>query len=213
MTRVLLVDYGVGNLLSVSRALEACGAAVELSGDVSAIRRAKSLVLPGVGAFGDCMAELRRRGLIGPLREFASSGNPFLGICVGMQVLMDLGEEFGEHEGLGVFRGRVRAIPATTSEGEPHKIPHIGWTPLVPVGGNDAWRDTILDSTPAGTTSYFVHSFTCWPDDQSVRLADAYYNGQRVAAIIRRGNIYGTQFHPEKSGTAGLNILSKFLAL
>ena len=212
MTQVLLVDYGVGNLLSVARALEACGASVELSGDVTAVRRAKTLVLPGVGAFGDCMAELRRRGLIDPLREFATSGRPFLGICVGMQVLMNVGEEFGEHEGLGVFKGRVRAIPPTTSEGRAHKIPHIGWTPLVPAGGN-GWRGTILDETAAASTFYFVHSYTAWPDDETVRLADADYNGQRVAAVIRRGNAYGTQFHPEKSGAAGLSILSKFLAL
>jgi glutamine amidotransferase len=129
-TRVVVVDYGVGNLLSVCRALEACGAVVELTESNERIAAADRIVVPGVGAFGDCMHELERRALIRPILDFIGSGRPLLGICVGLQMLMEVGEEFGEHAGLGVVPGRVRAIPATGADGKRHKIPHIGWNAL-----------------------------------------------------------------------------------
>lgn len=213
MTRVLVVDYGVGNLLSVCRAFEACGATVELNGNPERIASAERLVVPGVGAFGDCMSELRRRDLIQPILEYVASGNPVLGICVGMQMMMRIGEEFGEHEGLGIAPGRVRAIPGTTSDGKPHKIPHIGWNALRKPSSTTVWDGTILDGVAPGTTCYFVHSFTAEPESDEHRLADCDYNGRRISAALRVGNVYGTQFHPEKSGQIGLRILSNFLAL
>jgi glutamine amidotransferase len=210
--RVLVVDYGVGNLLSVCRAFEACGATVELTGGADRLAAADRVVVPGVGAFGDCMDELKRRALIKPILDFIGSGRPLLGICVGMQMFMDISEEFGEHEGLKLMRGRVRAIPSTTADGGRHKIPHIGWNALRKPAGAE-WTGTILEGIEPGSTCYFVHSFTAEPEDDRYRLADADYNGRRISAALRVGNVYGTQFHPEKSGERGLRILRNFLAL
>lgn len=210
---VLVVDYGVGNLLSVCRAFEACDAVAELSGNHERIATAERLVVPGVGAFGDCMSELRKRDLVKPIMDYVASGKPVLGICVGMQMLMQVGEEFGEHEGLGIVPGRVRAIPGTRSDGTPHKIPHIGWSALdKPSDGTD-WDGTILEGVAPGSTCYFVHSFTAEPTDDRYRLADCDYHGRRISAALHAGNVSGTQFHPEKSGETGLRILRNFLAL
>jgi glutamine amidotransferase len=209
--RVLVVDYGVGNLLSVCRAFDACGAAVELTGSAMRIAAAERVVLPGVGAFGDCVHELERRELVQPILDFISSGRPLLGICVGMQMLLEVGEEFGEHRGLGVVPGRVRAIPATRADGTPHKIPHIGWNELRKPSTSTQWDGTILDGIPEGSSCYFVHSFTAEPIEARYRLADCDYDGRCVSAALRAGNVYGTQFHPEKSGELGLRILRNFL--
>lgn len=213
MGGVVVVDYGVGNLLSVCRAFEACQAGVELSRDAGRIAAAERLVVPGVGAFGDCMLELKRHGLERTVLDFVAGGSPVLGICVGMQMMMEVGEEFGEHQGLGVVPGRVRAIPKTTSEGLLHKIPHIGWSRLEKPTPATEWRGTILDGVEPGSTCYFVHSFTAVPADDKYRLADCDYHGQRISAALRAGNVFGTQFHPEKSGEIGLRILSNFLTL
>ncbi|MBX9845844.1 MAG: imidazole glycerol phosphate synthase subunit HisH [Xanthobacteraceae bacterium] len=210
--RVLVVDYGVGNLLSVCRAFEACGATVELTGDIGRLNAAERVVVPGVGAFGDCMNELNRRSLVKPILDFIASGRPLLGICVGMQMFMEIGEEFGEHGGLGLVPGRVRAIPSTAADGSRHKIPHIGWNALVKLAGT-GWSHTILDGVTPGSTVYFVHSFTANPEDERYRLADCDYNGRRISAALQVGNVFGTQFHPEKSGEVGLRILRNFLAL
>jgi imidazole glycerol-phosphate synthase subunit HisH len=211
--RVLLVDYGVGNILSVRRALETCGGEVEVSANPAHIRDAERLVLPGVGAFGDCVKKLRSAGLDQPITEFAASERPFLGICVGMQMLFESSEEFGAHEGLGLIAGRVTRIPASTSGGKPHKIPHIGWNSLdVPEPGTK-WDGTILEGVEAGETCYFVHSYTAEPAEPAVRLADTDYGGRRISACVRSGSVFGCQFHPEKSGDVGLRILSNFLSI
>jgi glutamine amidotransferase len=210
---VLVVDYGVGNLLSVCRAFEACGARAELSGNASRIAAAERLVVPGVGAFGDCMGELRKRDLVKPILDYVAKGAPVLGICVGMQMLMEVGEEFGEHQGLGVVPGRVRAIPQTRPDGIPHKIPHIGWSELHRPSTDFDWNGTILDGIEPGSTCYFVHSFTADPADDRYRLADCDYHGRRISAALYAGNVFGTQFHPEKSGEIGLRILRNFLTL
>ena len=213
MTQALVVDYGVGNLLSVCRAFEACDAKVELTGSAERIAAAERLIVPGVGAFGDCMNELKRRKLVQPIMDYIATGKPVLGICVGMQMLMEVGEEFGEHAGLSVASGRVRAIESTDSTGKPHKIPHIGWNPLLKPSPDTKWEGTILDGIAPGSTCYFVHSFTADPTDDKIRLADCDYNGRRISAAIRVNNVFGTQFHPEKSGAMGLRILMNFLAL
>jgi len=210
---VVLVDYGVGNLLSVARALEECGGNVVLTDDAAKIRRAERIVLPGVGAIGDCLRELRRRGLVEPILEFAHGGRPMLGICVGMQVLLEVGEEFGEHEAFGLIAGRVQAIPKTTAEGKPHKIPHIGWTALALPDGRNGWADTILEDVAPGATCYFLHSFTANPSRPESMLAVSDYNGRRVMAAVQAGNVYGVQFHPEKSGKIGLKIVARFLRM
>ena len=209
---VTVVDYGIGNILSVSRALEHCGAKVLLTDLPAQIAQAQRVVLPGVGAFKDGMDGLRERGLIDAVKQFAASGRPLLGICLGMQMLLEFSEEFGVHEGLGLIPGRVAAIPATTADGLPHKIPHIGWNELNFTAGTTDWRGTILEDVSPGNAVYFVHSFTAQPADIRHRLADCDYNGRLVAAAIRSGMVYGCQFHPEKSGNVGLRILKSFLA-
>lgn len=210
--KVLLVDYGVGNILSVSRALAACGGDVELTADPLRVASADRVVLPGVGAFGDCVDRLRDHGLAEPVAEFAATERPFLGICVGMQMLFDTSEEFGEHEGLGLIPGRVTRLPATDVTGQPHKIPHIGWNELEVPDGAD-WAGTILDGLDERERCYFVHSYTAEPKDPLTRLADCDYGGIRISAAVRSGSLFGCQFHPEKSGPTGLRILSNFLSL
>jgi imidazole glycerol-phosphate synthase subunit HisH len=208
---VVVVDYGVGNLLSVTRAFAACDAAVEATGAGERIEQAERLVLPGVGAFANCMGELRRLALVEPVLKFLRSERPFLGICVGFQMLMEVGEEFGEHRGLGIVAGRVAPIPAMTPDGRPQKIPHIGWSALQPSPGRASWQDSILSDVAVGSACYFLHSFSAEPSVNTVRLADCSYRGRVLCAAIQQGNIFGTQFHPEKSGRVGLTILSTFV--
>lgn len=210
---VTLADYGVGNLLSVRRALEAIGGKVEQTSDPAVVAKAERLVVPGVGAFGACIETLAARGLLEPVREFARSGHPFLGICVGMQMLLDESEEFGIHGGLGVIPGKVARIPATREDGTAHKIPHIGWAPLLPSPEAPNWSSTLLADVPPGSAAYFVHSYTAWPTNEADRIADAEYGGRRIAALIGRPPLYGCQFHPEKSGPLGLAMLRRFLKL
>jgi glutamine amidotransferase len=214
VTAVTVIDYGIGNLLNVVRALQHCGATVtvvEQATDVSTLP--SRLVLPGVGAFTGGMAEMRQRGFDDLVRRFAGTGRPFMGICVGAQMLFDVGEEFGEHPGLGLIPGRVQPVPAQTSAGLPHRIPHIGWSALVQPEARSGWAGTPMAQFPAGDAVYFVHSFAPVPAHEADRLADTYYDGVRICAAVGRGNIWGCQFHPERSGERGLGVLKSFLAL
>ena len=209
-TRVTVVDYGIGNLYSVQRACESCGAVVEQTSDADRIAAADRLILPGVGAFEDGMSGLRERGLIEPLRTFAASGRPLLAICLGMQMLADVSEEFGSHEGLGLIHGRVEPIPVETTTGAPHHIPRVGWTALDMVEGV-AWSDTPLRHTAHGASVYLVHSYHFVCDEPSQLLAVSDYGGHPIASAIRAGNVVGFQFHPERSGPEGLRILHSWL--
>lgn len=207
---ITVIDFGVGNLLSVQRALEHCGASVVTSSDPERVHAASKLVLPGVGAFANAMEALERLGLVEPIRTAAVTGVPLLGICLGMQLLLDESEEFGLTPGLGLIPGRVVAIPNRTTDLEGQKIPHIGWNRLVPAGGAD-WSGTILADVRPQSAVYFVHSFMAEPSDPAHRLADCLYGGHRVAATLAAGNISACQFHPEKSGEFGLAILRRFI--
>jgi glutamine amidotransferase len=209
---VTVIDYGIGNLLSVTRALEHCGVTVTLARASADVERAEKIILPGVGAFEDGMRGLRERGLDEPLRKHAASGKPLLGICLGMQMLMERSEEFGDHEGLGIIPGEVKAIPGTTADGSAHKIPHIGWNALVPPGAATGFSHPILDGVALREAVYFVHSFTPVPSDDTFRVADAFYNGRRISAVIAKGSVVGCQFHPEKSSMTGLRMIRNFLS-
>jgi glutamine amidotransferase len=209
---VTVVDYGIGNLFSVRQALERCGANVQLTADAASIAAAERLILPGVGAFADGMRGLHDRGLIDVLRTYGATGRPLLGICLGMQMLGTTSEEFGEHAGLGLIPGRVVPVPNTTAEGERHKIPHIGWNALWPADGV-GWKHTLLEDTAPGTPAYLVHSFHLVPDDPSHALAHCVYGGHNLTAAVRSGRVFGAQYHPEKSGEAGLQMLAAFLRL
>lgn len=212
--KVVIADYGIGNLLSVQRALQYCGADVLRTAEPDAVRRAERLVLPGVGAFARCVRTLRDRGLSDPVLEFVRTGRPMLGICVGMQMLFDMSEEFGAHEGLGLLPGTIRRIPAIDTRGMQQKIPHIGWNAIRPPreANTDRWAGTVFDGMD-NAEMYFVHSYTAWPDNPAHRLADADYGGQRISAAVQKQNVLGTQFHPEKSGIAGLRMISQFLQM
>jgi glutamine amidotransferase len=212
---VVVVDYGMGNVLSVCRAFEQQNADVVLTDQPQRIANAERLILPGVGAFGDCMKALEQRQLVEPLLAFVRSGRPFLGICVGMQILMDAGDEFGGYPGLGLFPGRVVQIDAQSADGATRKIPHIGWTPVAPPRDADdsRWAGSMFEKVERSTPFYFVHSFTAAPTNRADVLAAADYAGADVTAAIRRDNVTGVQFHPEKSGPAGLKLIEQFLAI
>lgn len=202
------VDYGIGNIHSVVKALRRVGADVFLTSDPDRIARAGKVVLPGVGAFSDGMQSLERLGLVEPIREQVRRGNALLGICLGMQLLLSESEEFGVHRGLGIIPGRVEAIRAA----EGLKIPQIGWNAVLPPS-QARWNDSLLAGVAPGTMFYFVHSFTAVPDHDADRLADADYGGQRISAAVACDNVTGFQFHPEKSGPPGLEILGRFVSL
>ena len=212
-SKVTIVDYGTSNLLSVCRAIAHCGAQTEFTDDPAVIAKATRLVLPGVGAFAASVDRLFRHNLVEPIQDFIFSGRPFLGICVGMQMMLDGSEEFGWHQGLGLIPGRVKAVPGSDTEGRRHKIPHIGWNALQPTGSPNRWRNTLLHGIEPGSSVYYVHSFTAWPEKEGQRIADSIYGGHRVCAMLNQDNVYGCQFHPEKSGPVGLRILQNFLAL
>lgn len=211
--RVTILDYGMCNLLNVARAFEHCGADVSIVEDPAAARAAERLVVPGVGAFKDSINEVRARGFDVAIREFARSGRPLLGICVGMQMLFEASEEFGEHAGLGILPGRVVAVSSRTTGGEAQRVPHIGWNHLVPSEIGRTWDGTLLGSF-AGTKPavYFVHSFAARAGDPRDVLADCLYGGHRVCAAVARDNITAFQFHPERSGRDGLRVIETFLA-
>ncbi|MBM9501950.1 imidazole glycerol phosphate synthase subunit HisH [Leptospira sp. 201903071] len=210
---IVVIDYGIGNLFSVKRSFESCGANVVLTSDFDRILAADHLVLPGVGAFADGMNGLKKRGLDKAIVEYAKTGKPLLGICLGMQMLATTSQEFGSHKGLDLVPGKVIAIENTSADGKPHKIPHIGWEDLVKPNEKTSWDHTILKSIPERSAVYHIHSFTFFPDAEIYRLADCFYNGKRLSSVIRKENVYGCQFHPEKSGKIGLEILKNFLYL
>jgi len=207
---VTLIDYGIGNLLSVIRAFEYCGAVVNLATTPVEIEAAQRLVLPGVGAFADGMEGLRERGLIEPIQQYAKSGKPLMGICLGMQMLATTSEEFGEQAGLNIIPGRVKTIPQISVDGEPLRIPHIGWSNLLRPE-QTLWDDTILTDITENNSVYLVHSFMMQPNNENHLLAYCIYGGHHIAAVIRCGAVYGCQFHPEKSSTNGLAIITHFL--
>lgn len=210
---VTIIDYGIGNIFSVSRAFEKFGANVYLARTPEDILRASRLVLPGVGAFASGMTELNRRELIGAIKEYVKSGKPLLGICLGMQLLFSESIEFGSQTGLGIFQGKVLPLEPKDEGGQLMRVPHIGWNDILTVYDNGGWESSILRGVNPGASCYFVHSFTAFPVDEKIRLADSYYGSARIAAVVARDNITGCQFHPEKSGPIGLKMINNFLEI
>ncbi|MDP3559144.1 MAG: imidazole glycerol phosphate synthase subunit HisH [Legionellaceae bacterium] len=210
--KITLIDYGLANLLNVARAFEYCGVQVKITNNPAEVKVAERLVVPGVGAFQDCMLAIKTQGFSDALQNYFSTERPFLGICVGMQILFDVSEEFGEYPGLGVLPGRVVSIPKTTVQGETQRVPHIGWNNLVPPQNRRAWQNTLLEPLLAEKSAlYFVHSFIAKPTLETDILADCVYGGHSLCAAVQRNNIMATQFHPEKSGKAGLAIIRQFM--
>jgi imidazole glycerol-phosphate synthase subunit HisH len=196
---IAIVDYGIGNLGSVTKGFRRAGAEVELTGDPALLRRADALVLPGDGAFGATMAEIEKRGLVPLLHEAVAAGTPLLGICIGMQVLFEESEEHGRHQGLGLLPGRVRRFDDSLT------VPHMGWNTL-----RARRAHPLLEGVTDGSHVYFVHSYYCEAAEDVVIATSDY--GQDFAAIVGRGPVLGLQFHPEKSQAVGQRLVANFVA-
>lgn len=209
---VTIIDYGVGNLLSVQRGLEHCGAKVFLTDNPEKILAAKRVVLPGVGAFANAMQALERLGLVAAIQEVAQRKIPLLCICLGMQLLLEESDEFGITAGLGIIPGRVVPVPDHTQSGAIQKVPHIGWNGLHVADSQPDWQLSLLMDNSPGEAVYFVHSFMAVPTNPDHRIAECLYGGHKIPAVIGRDQITGCQFHPEKSGEVGLKILRRFCA-
>ena len=199
MMKIAIIDYGMGNLHSAAKALEKVGAQVKVTSDPELVRQADKVVLPGVGAFGDCMKNLNERELAPVIHEVIAAGKPFLGICVGLQLLFEGSEEDPGVAGLGIFKGMVRKIAAPGL-----KIPHMGWNNL-----EYRTSSSLFQGLPPAAYVYFVHSFHAVPTDESCITAVTDYGGQ-VTAAVGRGLVQAVQFHPEKSSAVGLKILANF---
>lgn len=210
MKKVVVVNYGMGNIKSVMRGIAQVGSTAVLSQGPDDIRNADRVILPGVGAFEDGMNELRQRSLDIALADFIQTGRPLLGICLGMQMLLDESEEHGKHEGLGFIPGRVVQIPQEVSGVVVRKIPHIGWSALHYSAQQKEWTGSVLETTKVGDYFYFVHSFMANPDDNAHVIAQCEYEGLAITAVLKKDNITACQFHPEKSGPSGLEILDCF---
>ena len=199
---IAIMDYGVGNLFSVEKAFLYLGADATITNDAEMLRRADKIVLPGVGAFGDCMKNLQASGMISVLKDRVQAGVPLLGICVGLQILFEGSDESPEAEGLGFFRGSVRKIQA-----DGLKIPHMGWNSLA-IRRRE--KPDLFAGLPENPFVYFVHSYHAVPEDGEIVTATADY-GERLTAAVSKANICATQFHPEKFGDVGLDILKNFI--
>lgn len=200
---IAIIDYQMGNLRSVQKGFEKVGHAAVITSDPAELARADKIVLPGVGAFADAIAELRRRELVEPIRAAVASGKPFLGICLGLQLLFDTGYEDGKHEGLGILRGEVRRFEVPAE----FKVPHMGWNQ-----GRIVRRAPVLEGIADGAHFYFVHSYYVVPEDPQLVAIETDYHRPFCAAIWR-DNLFATQFHPEKSQADGLRLLKNFAEL
>ena len=209
---ISIVDYGVGNLFSVSKSIEFYGMKASIVDRPEDILSASYLILPGVGAFSNGMRSLQERNLIEAILEYAQAGGRLLGICLGMQILFSKSMEFGEHRGLNLISGSVVSIPEQNERGVRNKIPHIAWSPIRRAEYYSQ-ENILLKEVQDNTYMYHVHSYMANPDDIQTVVAHTIYNECLIPTIVRKNNIYGCQFHPEKSGNAGLKILKNFCNL
>lgn len=209
MTNIAIIDCGLANLQSVYYALKYCDSSPYLAEKAEDLSGADAIVLPGVGAFGSFMEELTKRGLDSAIKEMARSSTPLLGICLGMQILFEIGHEFGTHAGLGLISGHV--VKMDEDENEALKLPNMGWRMVHP-SDNTSWDGTILQNLNPGASVYFMHSYKTVPGSGH-NLAVSLHGSETFCAATKNGNIYGCQFHPEKSGQVGLDILTNFTQL
>lgn len=211
---ISIIDYDVGNMKSIISAFKILGNPVKMISSAKDILTAELLVLPGDGAFGFAMADLRKKNMIEPIKKYAKSGKPLLGICLGMQLLMDESQEFGNHQGLGLIPGKVIPLKPkkdikAKGKNENYNVPHMGWNSLKKPKGA-TWENTILRDIKNGSEAYFVHSYYVAPENKKHVLATTTYGGQEFCTVLRKDNIIGTQFHPEKSGEIGMSIIKSF---
>jgi len=205
--KVAIVDYDIGNVRSIINVFKKFDIEIILTKDKKDILEANGVVLPGVGAFAHGMENLKKYGLIDILNEYVKTNKPFLGICLGMQMLLEESEEFGITKGLGYIKGKIIKLPIKNDE----KLPHVSWNEIKQK--NIAWKNTILDSIEENSNMYFVHSFVAVPESESNILSTTEYGGIEFCSAVIKGNIYGTQFHPEKSATIGLKVIENFVKI
>jgi glutamine amidotransferase len=204
--RLAIVDYGMGNLFSVLHAFAAVGQPAEITSDPACLGAADGLVIPGVGAFGIAMEVLERSGMADTVRERVAQGVPLIGICLGMQLMMSSSTEFGAHAGLGIIEGDTVALKASSEISADARIPHVGWSAVQPASTRDGWTKTPLEGLRAGGDMYFVHSYYVRPANPAVVLSLSNYRGVTFCSSVVKGNVFGCQFHPERSGADGLEI-------
>ena len=208
MLKVAIIDYCLGNLLSVHLACKRVGLIGEITKNAQTIEKADAVILPGVGAFGDAMEALKRLDLVSPIKDFAASGKPLIGICLGFQLLMSHSEEFGNHEGLGLIEGDVVSLRKLHADEVRFKVPQIGWNA---VKKTTAWNTSPLNGMKNGELFYFVHSLYVRPKDKNIWASSTEYNGKSFCSSISKGNIFACQFHPERSGPSGLKVYENLL--
>jgi len=213
--KVAVIDYEMGNLFSVVRACEYAGLSAVVTSDKSVIMASDAVILPGVGAFGDAMHNLRKLDMELPIKEFIETGKPFMGICLGMQLLMTESEEFGNHKGLNIIEGRVIKFSAENGGGKRGKIPQVGWNRILfPVRASENfWLNSPLQGIRSGEFMYFVHSYYPVPSAEDAVLSTTEYEGTQFCSSILRRNIFAAQYHPEKSASEGIRIYKNWASI
>ena len=206
--KALIVDYKLSNLHSVQAACDEVGLDAEITSDPMKLHKAQAIILPGVGSFGMAMKNIRELELEKPLREFAESGRPLFGVCLGLQLLFESSEEFGNHSGLSILEGKVKKFRDLSKESEKYPVPQIGWNRITT--HNQDWKDSYLSECRNSTYMYFVHSFYVAPKNDSIILSKTSYGDRNYCSSVKKDNIFATQFHPEKSGVEGLSIYRTF---
>ena len=204
---IVILDYGIGNVKSILNAFEEEGEKAILSRDKDIILKSKGIVLPGVGAFSEGMNNLKKHGLVQIIKKYAETKKPLLGICLGMQMLLEESEEFGITKGVGLIKGRVIKIPVEKSN--KIKLPHISWNEIKTK--NIPWENTIFNEVEVNSNMYFVHTYVAKPDIEDEILSTTDYFGTEFCSALKKDNIYGCQFHPEKSAKDGLNVIKNFI--
>lgn len=214
-SQIAIIDFEMGNLFSVKRACEYVGLDPLVTSDASSIMRSAAMILPGVGAFGDAMDILKRLDLISPIKEYIGSGRPFMGICLGLQLLMSESEEFGHHKGLDIIKGRVAKFPTAGDARRTIKVPQVGWNRIYrpPHVSKETWQNSPLRGVRNNEYMYFVHSFYTIPDDPKMALTYTAYEGTEYSSSMLSNNVFACQFHPEKSSHEGMKIYENFAAL
>lgn len=206
---IAVIDYDIGNVRSILEAFKNQSADVILTNDEGEILKANGIIIPGVGSFSQGMENLKKYGLVKTIKKFVTTNRPLLGICLGMQLLFEESEEFGNNKGLGIISGKVIELPTKDHKNE--KLPHVSWNEIN--SKTITWKNTILENIEEGMDMYFVHSFVAQPKDENNILSITEYSNYNFCSSIKKGNIYGCQYHPEKSGPSGLKIISNFISL
>ena len=206
---IAIIDYDIGNVRSIINALERVGVTPVLTRNKDTILNANGVILPGVGAFAHGMKNLKKYDLLDTIYKYTDKGKPFMGICLGMQMLLEESEEFGTTKGIGLIEGRVIKLPIQNKDYE--KLPHVSWNEITDQSIN--WEETILDKIPKNSNMYFVHSFIAITSNENNTLSTTEYSNYRFCSSVKKGNIYGCQFHPEKSGEIGIKVIENFIKI